>query len=143
MKDFKYAVLCLIAFAFFSCAEETEERNNEPTFVDTEIIEVSEEVKIEIAQDVERDSIQKELSIQSYFLDLGCCDDEAKRTEICCCNAVLEEYRSLVESDDSKLGEYNMSDPILGNCKKLMAKEFDLVDNPIIEEEEDEYGGGF
>ena len=78
----------------------------------------------------EKDSVQKAYTEKSPFVALGCCEDKSKRTSKCCCEVVLVKYKEMVDSKDVKLGEYKMTDPILGKCRKKLMKAFDLIDNP-------------
>lgn len=87
-------------------------------------------------KDPVRDSIAVKLSKKSPFLRLGCCEDKAQQTKDCCCQVVLAQYKIFKEKGHKKIAEYNMSDPILGPCKRLLVEEFDLIDHPPKPKEE-------
>jgi len=94
------------------------------------------EIPVEPPVSQEIDSIAKVLSIQSPFLELGCCQEEAKRMDLCCCKAVFKEYETMLANKDPKLAEYTMQDPILGKCRNKFPDTFDAIANPKKEEEE-------
>ncbi len=86
-------------------------------------------------RDSEQDSVDHQMSIASPFLNIGCCLEEADREKSCCCDSVFEEYNKMIESDDLTVAELSMTDPILSDCRRLMPKKFDLLENPPTNEE--------
>lgn len=74
------------------------------------------------------------LTLGSIFLWLGCCQDESKRVKPCCCEAILKEYATLyeqhAETNPLKISNLSTTDPLLGNCKKIMRTAFESIDNP-------------
>lgn len=62
--------------------------------------------------------VKEKQKINSQFADTGCCSDDAKRTEACCCEKIVEEYRKIYQSDDlDKLTKLS-ADVIFNDCKK-------------------------
>lgn len=90
------------------------------------------------ARDAEQDSVDKHMSNVSPFLNQGCCDKEANREKPCCCESVLAHYKLMMESGDLKVAELSMTDPILADCRRIMPKEFDALENPPSEETDEE-----
>lgn len=95
----------------------------------------------------EKEKIQKKLSQESSFLQLGCCENESKREQACCCDAILIEYANLfkkyAKTDPSRIYELSTKDPLLGACKKLMVDAFDAIDNPLPPKDSIDYGDLF
>jgi len=154
MRNYIFIIICSISLGI-SCGEKANQsdatlpENNEinipePEQSNTEIKKV-EETKAEPAppppRSEKRVANEKKESSKSKFLNLGCCQTESERLKDCCCLAVLEKYTAMRNSNDPKLGEYKMKDPILGNCRRTLPKAFDLVDHPPTtpEEESDDF----
>ncbi|HKK40411.1 MAG TPA: hypothetical protein VJ949_13405 [Cryomorphaceae bacterium] len=81
-----------------------------------------------------RDSVEQVKMAISPFLAEGCCSEEGRQGETCCCEAVYEKYQSMLEKENSEAVEIGMTDPILARCRKLMPKQFDQLENPPSEE---------
>lgn len=77
-----------------------------------------------------RDSVEKVKTAISPFLSEGCCDEEERKAESCCCEAVYEAYKSMLEKGNGDVVDIGMTDPILAKCRKLMPTEFDKLENP-------------
>lgn len=81
---------------------------------------------------------QETIAKAGPFYVLGCCKTKSQRSAPCCCNEVIEKYKGMKTTNDVKLADYNTTDPILGNCRKINGKRFEKIDYPIVEEEEDD-----
>jgi hypothetical protein len=77
-----------------------------------------------------RDSVEKVKTAISPFLNKGCCREEDRKTESCCCEAVYEAYKFMLEEGNDNAVDIGMTDPILANCRKLMPSDFDKLENP-------------
>lgn len=88
----------------------------------------------EVKIDQMRDSVEKVQMAVSPFLKEGCCEEEERKAETCCCEAVYDKYKSMLEEKRSDLVEIGMTDPILAGCRKLMPIKFDQLENPPSEE---------
>lgn len=88
----------------------------------------------------DREIIEKKNTAKSPLLDKGCCSEEGKSTDSCCCDAVLKQYKKWKEEGFTGLGELKSTDPILGKCRKKYKEQFDLIDFPPLPvEKEDDY----
>jgi len=117
---------------------------------DEEFIEVTEEVsdviekyKDEPVVEIEKppmteqkEEIIKEKSAQSPFVNLGCCQDFSKRGTECCYKPVLQKFKTMLEENDPKLGEYKSTDPILGACRQAIPKAFEAVEDEFYADDE-------
>lgn len=86
-------------------------------------------------EDVARQQVNED---RSPFKDTGCCADETRRIQQdCCCLAVLESYKIMLEEADfEKLAVLMLKDPILGDCRDKMKKAFEALENPPVEDED-------
>lgn len=139
----KYLVFILVSTLFLSCDFEENIQDNEAVISldDVQLPEISEQEVVkekELAEALPppppvseaKEKQRNEFRAKSPFLNLGCCEDEAKQIEKCCCEVVLKKYKIMVDANDPKLADYNMKDPILSKCKRILIKQFDLIDNP-------------
>lgn len=142
-------IILIIPFCLLSCGDTAD-----PDYVDHDYEKDVEEVETSISagesNDVtvvpvappvteERMKIEEDAASESPFLQDGCCAELEKRVDDCCCDAVLAKYKEMKSKGDRKLGEYKMKDPILGKCRSKMAKAFDEIDNPPVENPEDDW----
>jgi len=88
--------------------------------------------------DEKKRKVIKELTNISPFLNSGCCKNEAKRQDDCCCDALLEQYKKMIADKDPKFVEYSMTDPILGACRKKKPGAFDAIENPTPETQDED-----
>lgn len=150
-------IICLTFFSTIACRTDTSNVQEASDQMETNHLESSseniEDTNVESSEETEemkpvspppppspeRVANEKKESSKSIFLSLGCCEKEADRLNDCCCMEVLDKYKTLSESKDPKLGEYKMKDPILGNCRRKLAKEFELVDYPPAKAGEEDY----
>lgn len=98
-----------------------------------EIIEkYKDEPKIEVEKPPiteEKKEIIKSQAAKSPFLNLGCCQELDQRGEPCCVAPVLQKFKTMLENEDPKLGEYKSTDPVLGAARKANPKAFEDVED--------------
>lgn len=85
---------------------------------------------IEIPKDELREQNLKAAAAASPFAQLGCCDNETNYGNDCCCNPVIETYRTMVAAQDTSIARLKMTDPILSTCRKKHQAVFDKIDYP-------------
>ncbi|MEL6637157.1 MAG: hypothetical protein AAFW73_21570 [Bacteroidota bacterium] len=72
-----------------------------------------------VAPSAEKAEIVAQQKVNSQFARLGCCAEEAQRTQECCCGAVIEEYRKMFTAEAvDQLAQLN-EDVIFNDCKKI------------------------
>lgn len=96
---------------------------------------IEEEIKpVEIPKDEVREENLKNAAAASPFAKLGCCSKEESYGDDCCCDEVIETYRTMVNAQDTSIARLKMTDPILSTCRKKHQSVFDKIDYP-----EDDY----
>lgn len=85
---------------------------------------------IEIPKDELREQNLKAAAALSPFAKLGCCIEKANYSNDCCCDPVIEAYRTLVAEKDTSIARLKMTDPILSTCRKKHQSVFDKIDYP-------------
>ncbi len=136
-----HIAVLLFAVLLFSCGEEpSSDSSSESGTDELKTEQPTEKTKSQAdklaAEKIEhmRDSIDRAKTAISPFLEEGCCQEEGRKEETCCCESVYEKYKSMLAKEKSKAVEIGMTDPILANCRKLMPKKFDQLENPPSEE---------
>lgn len=84
-----------------------------------------------------KDSLDQAKTAVSPFLGEGCCSEPERKMETCCCEVVYDKYKRMLEDDGENAVEIGMTDPILANCRKLMPLEFDELENPPSEDDDE------
>lgn len=135
MNYFRLPVFLILFPIIIACSDEdnSSTKDHNSSEMPIEIPESTSELDEEKI-DLLRDSVEKAQTAVSPFLSEGCCKDEARKLETCCCDAVYDKYKSMLDQKQSDMVEIRMTDPILAGCKKLMPKEFDQLENPPSEE---------
>lgn len=133
-----FLLTIILSGCCFSDSENPESliHDKQPSYSDTSTAVVTEPKVIPID---ERDDLNpqaketmKSRMEASPFSNLGCCEEEKKQVEKCCCSEVLKAYERMLESGDERLAKLNMEDPILSNCKNgLLSKDFERLDFPV------------
>lgn len=143
-----YSVIFFLAFLLNGCSDDPETAvqiaEDEPKEFSQKAVEkkiFTEPVVIPIEERADLNSKAKETlktrMSESPFSELGCCEEEIKQVENCCCSEVLAAYEKMLDAKDKRLAKLNMEDPILNNCKSGYLKaDFELLD--FGEDEEDE-----
>lgn len=133
---FTLLILVLAAFTLARCGSDNSsqepEEQNMPEGLDTTSQDIGQEAikEVEIPQDEERESNLQKAAAVSPFAKLGCCNEPVNYGEDCCCEAVIEHYRSMVAANDTAIARLKMTDPILSSCRKKNQSVFDEIDNP-------------
>lgn len=132
---FACSLLTLIGCGSDSSSEPTvpTEPDRQPAAIDSLNFDVGqEEIKeIEIPEDEEREKNLNKAAAASPFVKLGCCDEKQNFSSDCCCDEVIEAYRTMVAEKDTSLARLKMTDPILSTCRKKHQNVFDKIDNPV------------
>lgn len=133
---FTLLILLIAAFTLARCGDDSnaleQEEQTKPDGMDTVSQDIGQEAikEVEIPQDEERESNLQKAAAVSPFAKLGCCDEAANYGQDCCCEAVIEHYRSMVAANDTAIARLKMTDPILSSCRKKNQGVFDEIDNP-------------
>jgi len=107
----------------------------------TEQAKATEVVLIKPEKNEEEKNIWLDQIRNSPFFSLGCCKEEKKLGEACCCDELLTEYKDIRKKDDIKLiDKIKTTDPLFASCKKVKKyrAQIETIENESSESKEEE-----
>lgn len=148
MKKLSFFLIALFfgigSFNFISCASDSD---IDAEYSAADSINVSESNTVsdstvesllkEPEPDEEAQKIKDEQSASSLFKSLGCCAEESRRLDSCCCDAVFQKYMLMKKKKPKNFVDIKTQDPYLNDCRKEYPEKWKEADDLPSENDDD------
>lgn len=150
MKQFIYTLLFASCIFTVSCRQNTtpQEENMAIIEIDTNAgpdTTIQKPLPVPELNEDDKQILVAQIN-NSEFLSVGCCSDQNKQVEDCCCSAVIKKYKQAKASKNAqKIVKMKTEDPIFSGCSKIKKWRLliEQIDEPEAEEkvkkEDDEF----
>lgn len=152
MNIFKFTSLLSLLFIFSCSADQKADKEAQRILDSLAQLEDGDTVGInliqtEVPEDIETKNIWIEQVRDSPFYELGCCKEEGKLGEPCCCNDLIKKYKEIrYQDNDQLITQVKSEDPLFLGCKskskyrsRLEAIDSEYYESLKKEESEEEF----